>query len=42
MFRGLSAGGRWIRTIGPCSEASRFILQKANCVGIERFTKVII
>src|ERR1700730_15021657 len=32
----LSAGERWIRT---CSEASRFILRTANCVGIERFTQ---
>jgi hypothetical protein len=36
-----SLEGVWIRTIGPCREASRFILRKANSVGIERFTKEI-
>jgi len=38
---GLSAGGRWIQTIGSCRKRSRFILRKANCVGIGRGTKEI-
>src|ERR1700757_451990 len=32
---GLSAGGRWIRTIGPRHERADFQLPKANC-GTER------
>jgi len=30
MIRILAAGGRWIRTIGPCREGGRFILRKVN------------